>query len=92
MTEESLVSHFDYYRLAKKYEATGRYKEAIEAYKKAIEKKKDYAHAWYYKALLHHRLRQYNDAKCCAETVLRLQPSWNEHVRKILADCEAHIR
>ncbi len=92
MTERLPATHFDYYRLAKEYEATGRYKEALEAYKKAIEKKKDYAHAWYYKALLHHRLKQYKDAKCCAETALKLQPSWHDHVQRILSDCESHIR
>jgi len=50
---ETRESRYDLYRSAKKYEANGRYDEALLAYSKAIEASADYAHAWFYKSRLH---------------------------------------
>jgi len=91
VSDEMPKSHLDYYRMAKSYGASGRYEEAIEAYEKAIELKRDYAHAWYYKAQLHYRLKEYDQAVCCAETALKLEPSWNHHVQRILREAKLRL-
>lgn len=85
MSEDGIpVTHYDYYRMAKSREANGEFEKALEAYQKAIDMKKDYAHAWYYKGLLHTKMKQYDDAVCCAEKALELEPSWKKHVSRIL--------
>ncbi|MBS3794784.1 MAG: tetratricopeptide repeat protein [Candidatus Thorarchaeota archaeon] len=82
--DEIPVTHYDHYRRAKSCEEKGEFTEALEAYQKAIDMKNDYAHAWFYKSLLHTKLKQYDDAVCCAERALELEPSWEKHVKKIV--------
>jgi len=86
------ISRYDHYRAAKTYETKGQYDEALEAYAKAIEISSDYTHAWFYKSRLHYRLRQYKEARCCAERALELAPSWEKHIRPILDDCDCHMK
>lgn len=92
LSEDTGMTHFEHYRLAKSYEQMGKYEDALSAYAKAIELRQDYAHAWFYKAQLHYRLKQYGDALQCAERTLQLEPSWADHVTKIIADCKSKVR
>ncbi len=89
MYDEMPKTHFDHYRDAKSHEKNGRLEEAVSSYQKAIDTREDYAHAWYYKAQLHYRLEQYDDAICCAERALKLQPRWSDHIKNLLADCRS---
>jgi tetratricopeptide (TPR) repeat protein len=84
LSDEIPVTHYDYYRIAKSYEEKGEFEEALEAYQKAIDMNEEYAHAWFYKGLLHTKLKEYEAAVCCAEKALELEPSWKKHVNKIL--------
>ena len=81
------ISRYDHYRAAKSFESNGQYDEALNEYAKAIEISSDYVHAWFYKSRLHHRLRQYKEAKSCAERALELAPAWEKHIRPIIHDC-----
>jgi tetratricopeptide (TPR) repeat protein len=85
------TSRYELYRTAKSHEANGRYDEALAAYAKAIEVSGDYAHAWFYKSRLHHKLHQYKEAKCCAERALELAPSWGKHIKQLLDDCQNNL-
>jgi tetratricopeptide (TPR) repeat protein len=86
VSDENRQSQYDFYRAARSHEAQGRYAEALEAYAKAIEVAQDYADAWFYKGRLHHRLKQREEAVCCAKRALELKPSWQKHVQSILND------
>ncbi len=88
MSEEKLTQ-FDYYRLAKAYEKTGQLREALDSYSKAIAIAADYAHAWYYKAELHYRLKEYKECIECAQQALTLQPSWSDHINRLIASAKA---
>lgn len=88
---EASTTRYELYREAKSHEANGRYDEALAAYARAIEVSSDYAHAWFYKSRLHHKLQQYKEAKCCAERALELAPSWGKHIKEILEDCKSKL-
>ncbi|NWF96327.1 MAG: tetratricopeptide repeat protein [Candidatus Thorarchaeota archaeon] len=89
MPPDERVTHFDYYRAARAHEKSGRYSEALESYARAIALSADYAHAWYYKAQLHLRLGQFDECIKCAERALALQPSWKEHITRLVADAKS---
>lgn len=89
MASDEESSHYDFYRLAKSHEKHGRFDEAMQAYEKAIELSSDYAHAWYYKGLLHKKLEEYDEAISCAERALALEPSWERHVSKMIEECQS---
>lgn len=91
MSEEK-HSRYELYREAKSHESSGRYDDALKAYGKAIEISSDYAHAWYYKSKLHYKLHQYDEAKYCAEKALKIAPTWEKHIQKILDDCNYQSR
>ncbi len=85
------MTQFDYYRLAKAYEKTGRLRDALDSYAKAIEIAADYAHAWYYKAELHYRLNEYNACIECAQRALALQPSWSDQINRLITKCKGKV-
>ncbi len=89
---EGRRSRYELYREAKSYESNGKYDDALKAYGRAIEIDADYAHAWYYKSKLHHKLQQYDQAKYCAEKALEIAPSWEKHIRPIIDDCNCQSR
>jgi tetratricopeptide (TPR) repeat protein len=91
MKNEDKMSRFDFYRIAKGYEAKGEYERAIEAFGKAIELAEDYAHAWYYKGQLHYKMGQYKDAIDCGKRVLEIEPSWESNVVKMLRDAKEKL-
>jgi tetratricopeptide (TPR) repeat protein len=92
VSDETQRSRYEIYRAAKSHEAQGRYEEALKAYAEAIDMSADYAHAWYYKSRLHYKLQQYEDALCCAEKALELEPSWERHVRTIIDECKSKCK
>ncbi len=89
---EGRQSRYELYREAKSHEANGQYADALKAYGKAIELDADYAHAWYYKSKLHYKLRQYDEARHCAEKALEIAPSWEKHIRQIIDDCNCQSK
>ena len=89
VSKETPPTHFDHYRLAKSYEKMGRLEDALSAYTKAIELRQDYAHAWFYKAQLHQKMKQYSEAIRCAQRALELEPNWTDHITRIIADCKS---
>lgn len=89
---ETPVSRYDLYRSAKRYEANGRYDEALESYALAIKARADYAHAWFYKSRLHYNLHQYKEARSCAKKALELAPSWEKHIRTIIKSCDHQLK
>jgi tetratricopeptide (TPR) repeat protein len=86
---ETPKTHYDFYKVAKSREKQGLYDEALAAYGQAIELSSDYAHAWYYKGLLHRKLEQYDVAIDCAERALELEPSWERHISKLIEECKS---
>ena len=89
MSAEIPQTHYDFYRLAKSRERDGHLDEAMAAYEKAIELSQSYSHAWYYKGILHKKLGQYDAAISCAEKALKLEPSWERHVVKLIEECKS---
>lgn len=84
-------TRFDFYRMAKGYEVKGEYEKALEAFGKAIDIADDYAHAWFYKGKLHHKLGQYKEAIRCAERAVELEPSWESHVVRMVREAREKL-
>ena len=91
MSDEMPKTYHDHYVFAKLHEKNGRYDKALEAYSKSLEINNDYSYAWYYKALLHKKLEQYKEAILCAERALELEPSWEQHILKIVHDSNTRL-
>ncbi len=63
------------------------FKEAIEACKKAIAVKPDYARAYFIMGVVYHQMKQYTEATQSYEKALRLKPDavWSDKARKNMA-------
>ncbi|ABA21175.1 serine/threonine protein kinase with TPR repeats [Trichormus variabilis ATCC 29413] len=55
-----------------------RYKDALSAYKKAVDIRPDYAPAWYGKGKTLFRLKQYQDALTAYDKAIQIQPDYVE--------------
>jgi tetratricopeptide (TPR) repeat protein len=89
---ETFKSRYDLYYQAKKFEADGRYKEALDAYTKVLETTGDHILSWFYMTKLHYKLHNYQKAKKCAEKTLKLSPSWERSLRPIIDNCRKQLK
>ena len=79
-------TQYDWFAIGKAYESKGELQNAINAYEQAIKLDPKLAKAWFYKAKLHHKLKQMEEAKDAARKTLQLEPGWEKHIRKFLPD------
>lgn len=91
MSEKNPTTRYEYYRAAKSHEANERYEEALEAYDKAIELSENYAHAWFYKSRLLYKMEKYGECIGCAEKARQLEPTWSDHIAKLIADAKKRL-
>lgn len=80
------MTEYDHFAAAKGYEATGELDNAMKAYDAAIELSPTFTKAWYYKALLHYKKKEFEQATTCAKKVMELKPGWEKHVKKYMPD------
>ena len=86
-----------YYKQGKSHSEAGRYKEAIIAYKKAIDLRPDYAEASYFIGEAYDRLRQYKAALAAYKKYDTFEPTGEmaDKARKAISDikdAEPHFR
>jgi tetratricopeptide (TPR) repeat protein len=91
VSEKNPATRYEHYRTAKSHEANNRFEEALEAYDKAIEISEDYAHAWFYKSRLLYKMEKYGECIGCAEKAKQLEPTWNDHITKLIEDAKARM-
>lgn len=77
-------TQYDWFSIGKTHETKGDYEKAINAYEEAIKLDPQLAKAWFYKAKLHHKLEQMDEAKECAQKVLELKPIWEKHLKRFM--------
>jgi tetratricopeptide (TPR) repeat protein len=80
------MTQYDWFSHARVYETTGETKKAIEAYEESLKLDSTFAKAWFYKAKLHYKLGQKDEAKECVERTLEIKPEWEGHVKKYMPD------
>ncbi|MFW9981340.1 MAG: tetratricopeptide repeat protein [Candidatus Thorarchaeota archaeon] len=91
MTENTPMTRYEYYRAAKSHEARNNFEEALKAYDKAIEISETYAHAWFYKSRLLYKMEKYGECIGCAEKARQLEPTWNDHITKLIEDAKKRL-
>ncbi len=91
MSEKNPAARYEYYRTAKSHEANNRYELALEAYDKAIEISEDYPQAWFYKSRLLYKMEKYGECIGCAEKAKQLEPTWSDHITKLIEDAKARM-
>ena len=91
MSKNDPATRYEYYRAAKSHEANKRFDEALEAYDKAIELSENYAHAWFYKSRLLYKMEKYGECIGCAEKARQLEPTWNDHIVKMVEDAKSRL-
>jgi predicted TPR repeat methyltransferase len=77
-------TQYDWFSIGKMHENKGDYDKAVHAYEEALKLDPQLAKAWFYKAKLHHKLKQMEEAKECAKKVLELKPDWEKHIKKFM--------
>jgi tetratricopeptide (TPR) repeat protein len=58
----------------------------MKAFEESIKLDGKYAKAWFYKAKLHYKLGEKEEAKDCVKRVLELKPDWLRYVKKYMPD------
>jgi len=91
VSKNSSETRYGYYKKAREYEANGQYEEALDAYDKAIEMSETYAHAWFYKSRLLYRMEKYGECIGCAEKARQLEPTWSDHITKMIEDAKKRL-
>ena len=91
MSKKDSETRYGYYRKARSHEANGQLNEALKAYDKAIELSDTYAHAYFYKSRLLYRMEKYGECIGCAEKARQLEPTWNEHITKMVEDAKKRL-
>jgi tetratricopeptide (TPR) repeat protein len=91
VSKNSTETRYGYYRKARSYEANGQYENALQAYDKAIEISENYAHAWFYKSRLLYRMEKYGECIGCAEKARQLEPTWSDHITKMINDAKKRL-
>ncbi len=86
--EREDFTEYDWFGEGRIRETSGDIEGAIEAFGEAIKLNPSFAKAWYYKALLHFKLNQKEDATTCAKKALGIKPSWEKHLRENLKGLE----
>lgn len=85
MSEEINRSSNDWFYEAKRLAGAKEFDAAFKAYESAIQLDSSFAKAWYYKAELHKKIGQTNEAVECAQKAVELEPKYEAHVAKMLA-------
>jgi len=80
------MTEYDHFAAARGYESTCELDDAMKAYEEAIALNPNFAKAWYYKALLHYKEKEFEQATACAKKVMELKPVWEKHVKKYMPD------
>ena len=91
MSKKNPETRYGYYRKARMHEAEGQLDEALDAYDKAIEMSDSYSHAWFYKSRLLYRMEKYGECIGCAEKARQLEPTWNDHITKMVEDAKKRL-
>ena len=79
-------TQFDWFSVARIHESKGEYEDALKAYDESIKLDGRYAKAWFYKAKLHYKLGERDNARDCVKRVLELEPDWLKYVKKYMPD------
>ena len=79
-------TQFDWFSVARIHETKGEYYDALKAYDESIKLDGRYAKAWFYKAKLHYKLGERDNARDCVKRVLELEPDWLKYVKKYMPD------
>lgn len=91
MSKKNPATRYGYYRKARSHEAHGQFDEALDAYDKAIEMSETYAHAYFYKSRLLYRMEKYGECIGCAEKARQLEPTWSDHITKMIEDAKKRL-
>ncbi len=91
MSQRSSTTRYEYYRKARSHEANGQFEDALAAYDKAIELSETYAHAYFYKSRLLYRMEKYGECIGCAEKARQLEPTWGDHITKMIEDAKKRL-
>ena len=78
------MTQYDWFSHARIHETTGNDEKALEAYEKSVRLDPHYAKAWFYKAKLHYKLKQMDQARGCVKHVLELEPEWKNYIKKYM--------
>jgi tetratricopeptide (TPR) repeat protein len=78
------MTQYDWFSQARIQETMGNDEKALEAYEESIKLDAHYAKAWFYKAKLHYKLKQMEQARDCVKHVLELEPAWKSYVEKYM--------
>ncbi len=91
MSNKDPATRYEYYRAAKSHEENDRFEEALKAYDKAIELSENYAHAWFYKSRLLYKMEKYGECIGCAEKARQLEPTWSDHITRMIEDAKKRL-
>jgi tetratricopeptide (TPR) repeat protein len=91
VSKKSPETRYGYYRKARSHEANGQFDDALLAYDKAIELSETYSHAWFYKSRLLYRMEKYGECIGCAEKARQLEPTWSDHITKMIEDAKKRL-
>jgi len=91
VSQKNPDTRYGYYRKARSHEVNGQLEEALKAYDKAIEMSDTYAHAYFYKSRLLYRMEKYGECIGCAEKARQLEPTWSDHITKLVDDAKKRL-
>ena len=81
-------TEYDWFGEARVLETGGDLEGALVAFEMALSLNPKFAKAWYYKAELHYRLDQKDEARKCAQKAIELKPSWKKYFEKNMPDLQ----